>query len=338
MDAAIATALALAVVYPQAGNLAGGGFLVAQEPDGTVQALDFRETAPARASRDMFLGPGRQARTEGVHRLGARRRDSPAPCGATPKRTAASGRCPGRRSWPRPSASRGRDSSSRPGSPRTFAEIAELLTRWEETRRLFFPAGEPLARRGAPPPARARRDARADREGGAGGVPPGRDGRAPRLVREGLTAASSRRRTWPATHPSGGPRTRSASAASSSTRCRFLRRRGRSSGRSSPSSRSAEAPRRPASTRTRTTCSSRRSGARTRIATAGSATADCIAVPLARSSRRRVSPTLGASIDPARATPSASVGASLAGARRRRRRPTCRSRRPTALRSPSRRR
>ena len=57
MDAAIATALALAVVYPQAGNLAGGGFLVARSPDGTVQALDFRETAPARSTRDMFLGP-----------------------------------------------------------------------------------------------------------------------------------------------------------------------------------------------------------------------------------------------------------------------------------------
>ena len=56
MDAAIGTALALAVVYPQAGNLAGGGFLVARTPDGTVHALDYRETAPARASRDMFLG------------------------------------------------------------------------------------------------------------------------------------------------------------------------------------------------------------------------------------------------------------------------------------------
>ena len=58
MDAAIAAALALAVVYPQAGNLAGGGFLVARTPDGAVYALDFRETAPARARRDMFLGPG----------------------------------------------------------------------------------------------------------------------------------------------------------------------------------------------------------------------------------------------------------------------------------------
>jgi gamma-glutamyltranspeptidase/glutathione hydrolase len=42
MDAAIATALAFAVVHPQAGTLAGGGFLVARSSDGTVQALAIR--------------------------------------------------------------------------------------------------------------------------------------------------------------------------------------------------------------------------------------------------------------------------------------------------------
>ncbi|HRY45811.1 MAG TPA: gamma-glutamyltransferase, partial [Thermoanaerobaculia bacterium] len=57
MDAALAAAFALAVVYPQAGNLAGGGFLVVRTPDGVVRALDFRETAPAGATREMFLGP-----------------------------------------------------------------------------------------------------------------------------------------------------------------------------------------------------------------------------------------------------------------------------------------
>lgn len=54
VDAAVAVALALAVVQPQAGNLGGGGFAVIRK-GGAIAALDFRETAPAAASRDMYL-------------------------------------------------------------------------------------------------------------------------------------------------------------------------------------------------------------------------------------------------------------------------------------------
>lgn len=54
VDAAIATAFALAVVMPSAGNVGGGGFLVARM-GGVAYALDFREKAPAAAKRDMFL-------------------------------------------------------------------------------------------------------------------------------------------------------------------------------------------------------------------------------------------------------------------------------------------
>ena len=54
-DAAVATALALAVVHPSAGNLGGGGFAVTRFGD-EVKSLDFRETAPAAASHDMYLG------------------------------------------------------------------------------------------------------------------------------------------------------------------------------------------------------------------------------------------------------------------------------------------
>ncbi len=55
IDAAVATAFALAVAYPEAGNIGGGGFIVARLADGSRVALDFREKAPLAASHDMFL-------------------------------------------------------------------------------------------------------------------------------------------------------------------------------------------------------------------------------------------------------------------------------------------
>ena len=55
VDAAIATQLALAVVYPGAGNLGGGGFLVAALNDGRTVSIDYRETAPGKAYKDMYL-------------------------------------------------------------------------------------------------------------------------------------------------------------------------------------------------------------------------------------------------------------------------------------------
>lgn len=55
VDAAVGTAFALAVVYPQAGNIGGGGFLVLHTSDGKNISLDFRETAPGLATENMFL-------------------------------------------------------------------------------------------------------------------------------------------------------------------------------------------------------------------------------------------------------------------------------------------
>src|SRR5437899_6190560 len=55
VDAAVAVGFALAVVLPEAGNIGGGGFIVYRDTTGRVRALDYRETAPAGASRDMYL-------------------------------------------------------------------------------------------------------------------------------------------------------------------------------------------------------------------------------------------------------------------------------------------
>ncbi len=55
IDAAVAVQFALAVVYPDAGNIGGGGFLVYRKKDGSVDALDYREKAPATARSNMYL-------------------------------------------------------------------------------------------------------------------------------------------------------------------------------------------------------------------------------------------------------------------------------------------
>jgi gamma-glutamyltranspeptidase/glutathione hydrolase len=55
VDAAVAVGLALAVTHPAAGNLGGGGFMLVRLADGATNFLDFRERAPAAATRDMYL-------------------------------------------------------------------------------------------------------------------------------------------------------------------------------------------------------------------------------------------------------------------------------------------
>lgn len=68
VDAAVAVGYALAVVYPAAGNLGGGGFMTLQLADGHRTFLDFRETAPAAATADMYLDAAGQVRPDAATR------------------------------------------------------------------------------------------------------------------------------------------------------------------------------------------------------------------------------------------------------------------------------
>jgi len=69
VDAAIAVQFALAVVYPAAGNIGGGGFMVIREAEGLTNTLDYREKAPLAATRDMYLDENDEV-IKGASRLG----------------------------------------------------------------------------------------------------------------------------------------------------------------------------------------------------------------------------------------------------------------------------
>ncbi len=73
VDAAIAVGLALAVVYPEAGNIGGGGFMLIRKPDGKAFFIDYREMAPAAAHRDLFVDKqGELIKGEGGSTIGYR--------------------------------------------------------------------------------------------------------------------------------------------------------------------------------------------------------------------------------------------------------------------------
>ena len=66
VDAAVAVAFALAVVEPSAGNIGGGGFMLVRMADGRTGFVDYRETAPRNASRDMYIRADGTLDTEGA--------------------------------------------------------------------------------------------------------------------------------------------------------------------------------------------------------------------------------------------------------------------------------
>jgi len=142
-DAAVATALALAVVHPQAGNLGGGGFAVVRFGS-RVDTLDFRETAPAAASHDMYLNshgdPISQASLVGP--LAAGVPGSPAGLHELHRKY-------GRLPWPKivaPAARLARDGFVvTVRLERETGDRRSLLSRYEETAAVWLPGGKPPA-------------------------------------------------------------------------------------------------------------------------------------------------------------------------------------------------
>jgi gamma-glutamyltranspeptidase/glutathione hydrolase len=145
VDAAIATAFALAVVHPAAGNLGGGGFMMIRLRDGRTTAIDYREMAPAAASHDVYLdGGGNLIKGEGSSTVGYRAAGVPGtPAGMElALRKYGSGRLtlsqliePARRL-----AADGFAISY--GQARSFRADKELLERYEDSRRIFLNGGK----------------------------------------------------------------------------------------------------------------------------------------------------------------------------------------------------
>ncbi|MEB3220580.1 MAG: gamma-glutamyltransferase [Candidatus Sericytochromatia bacterium] len=137
VDAAVAVALALAVVYPEAGNIGGGGFLLVHDPKRGAAALDYRETAPARAHARMYLDAAGNATADS--QIGARAAGVP---GTVAGLAAAHARL-GKRPWASlvaPAIKLARDGFVVNGYlAGSFHRAQDLLLRFDETRRVFLP-------------------------------------------------------------------------------------------------------------------------------------------------------------------------------------------------------
>lgn len=139
VDAAVAVAFALAVTHPSAGNLGGGGFLLARFSSGETTFIDFRERAPQSASRDMYLdGAGKLT---DQNRIGWRAAGVP----GTVKGLEYAHKKYGRRPWKQLVAPALR--IAREGVTLSYAEATslcnakKLLDRFEESRRIFLKGG-----------------------------------------------------------------------------------------------------------------------------------------------------------------------------------------------------
>jgi gamma-glutamyltranspeptidase/glutathione hydrolase len=145
VDAAVAVAFALAVVYPQAGNLGGGGFMMIRLRDGRTTAIDYREIAPSRATRNIYLDEkGELLKGEGSSTLGYRAAGVPGTVGGMELALKKYGS--GRISWPeliepsRRLAAEGFTVSF--NLARSLREAGDTLGRYADSRRIFLNNGK----------------------------------------------------------------------------------------------------------------------------------------------------------------------------------------------------
>lgn len=138
-DAAVAVAFALAVVFPEAGNIGGGGFVLHRSATGAVEALDYRETAPTKASAKMYLDrSGNVLPTSQIGPLAAGVPGTVAGLEALHKRH-------GRRPWAElvaPAVKLARSGFIvSPYLAKSMHEAQDLLMRFDESRHVFMPTG-----------------------------------------------------------------------------------------------------------------------------------------------------------------------------------------------------
>ena len=144
VDAAVATGLALAVTYPAAGNIGGGGFMIIRFPDGEVTAFDFREKAPLKAHPRMFLDES-GAYSSRIHHNSHRAVGVPGTVAGFYKAHARYGRLP----WAdlvAPAVKLARDGFALTrGRARSFAAALRAFSRYPASMAKFTKNGEPYA-------------------------------------------------------------------------------------------------------------------------------------------------------------------------------------------------
>lgn len=144
VDAAVATGFALAVTYPSAGNLAGGGFMLIHLADGNRQiVIDYREAAPAAASRDMYLAADGSVMTdEGSARLGWRASGVPGTVAGLADAFTKYGS--GKLTWAEviePARRLAEGHVLTQGAIASLRAAAPMLSRFEESKRIYLNGG-----------------------------------------------------------------------------------------------------------------------------------------------------------------------------------------------------